>query len=374
MLKIFHTADIHLDAPFSLSDPVEAEKRRTGLRSTFCSMIHAAKRMEADVFLIAGDLFEESFVTKDTATAVLREIESFSSCHFFIIPGNHDPYSENSPYALLSWPENAHIFKSNEVAYFDLPEKNARIYGHAYTSKELTDGIFDGFHVEDGSKINILLAHGFVNLPQSSCNVLMKSDIENSGLDYVALGHVHTGTEFDKAGETYFAYSGCAVGRSFDECGYKSAIIGAISKENGKADVKLGRFKCSDRRFEIMKIDLTGTKSENEALSAIAEKCAEYGEDTSVRIIIDGAVAPDISIDVESVRKVLKMPAYIEIIDNTLPLFDAEKLKADKTVIGAFYRSLEDKLESSDPKIRKTAFLALKYGLAALCGRDINAE
>ncbi len=374
MLKIFHTADIHLDAPFSLSDPVEAEKRRTGLRSTFCSMIHAAKRMEADVFLIAGDLFEESFVTKDTASAVLREIESFPSCHFFIIPGNHDPYSESSPYALLSWPENAHIFKSTEVTYFDLPEKNARIYGHAYTSKELSDGIFDGFRVEDESKINILLAHGFVNMPQSSCNVLMKSDIEKSGLDYVALGHVHAGTEFEKAGDTYYAFSGCAVGRSFDECGYKSAIIGAISKENGKADVKLGRFKCSGRRFEILKIDLTGTKSEAEALSAIAEKGAEYGEDTSLRIIIDGAVAPDISIDTEKVKKVLKMPAYIEIIDNTLPLFDAEKLKADKTVIGAFYRSLEDKLGSSDPKVRKTAFLALKYGLAALCGRDIGAE
>ena len=68
------------------------------------------------------------------------------------------------------------------------------------------------------------------------------------------------------------------------------------------------------------------------------------------------------------------MPSYIELCDNTLPLFDAEKLREDKTVIGAFYRSLEDKLESDDPKIRKTAFLALKYGLAALCGRDIGAE
>ena len=374
MLKIFHTADIHLDAPFSLSDPVEAEKRRTGLRSTFCSMIHAAKRMEADVFLISGDLFEESFVTKDTATAVLREIESFPTCKFFIIPGNHDPYSENSPYSLLSWPENAYIFTSERQTYFDIPEKNARIYGHAYTSKELKDGIFSGFHVDDESKINILLAHGFVNMPQSSCNVLMKSDIEKSGLDYIALGHVHTGDDFEKLGDTYFAYSGCAVGRSFDECGYKSAIIGAISKENGKADVKLGRFKCSDRRFEILKVDLTGAKSTSEALSIIAQKGAEYGEDTSLRIILDGAVSPDISIDTDSVAKVLKMPSYIELCDNTLPLFDAEKLREDQTVIGAFYRSLEDKLESDDPKIRKTAFLALKYGLAALCGRDIGAE
>ena len=44
------------------------------------------------------------------------------------------------------------------------------------------------------------------------------------------------------------------------------------------------------------------------------------------------------------------------------------------TVIGAFYRSLEQKLSSSDPGERKLAYLALKYGLAALCGRDIGGE
>ena len=108
-------------------------------------MILYAKTEKVDMVIISGDLFEESFVTKDTATAVLREIESFPTCKFFIIPGNHDPYSENSPYSLLSWPENAYIFTSESPTFFDIPEKNARIYGHAYTSKELKDGIFSGF-------------------------------------------------------------------------------------------------------------------------------------------------------------------------------------------------------------------------------------
>ena len=202
----------------------------------------------------------------------------------------------------------------------------------------------------------------------------MKSDIENSGLDYVALGHVHSFSEIEKAGKTHFAYSGCAVGRSFDECGYKYAIIGGISKENGVSDVRLGTFKCSDRRFEILKVDITGAKSNSQALSTICEKAEGFGEDTSLRVIIDGAVSPDISVSLDDVRKALRLPSYVELIDNTLPLFDAEKLRGDMTVVGAFYRSLEKKLESPDPKERKTAFLALKFGLAALCGRDIGAE
>lgn len=372
MLKIFHTADIHLDAPFSLSDPVEAEKRRTGLRSTFCSMIHAAKRIEADVFFISGDLFEENFATKDTVNAVIREMESFSSCRFFIIPGNHDPYSENSVYALIKWPENVHIFKDKNPTYVDIPEKNARIYGHAYFGKDIEDGVFSGFKVEDDTKINILLAHGFVNMPQSSCNVLMRSDIENSGFDYIALGHIHTHGGFEKAGKTVFSYPGCAVGRSFDECGYKYAIVGTITKDAREADVRLTTYKCSDRRFEIAKTDISGSRSEEEAFSKIAEATSQYGEDTSLRIILEGAVSPEVQISFEDIRRIVKAPLYVEFFDETLPLFDAESLKNDMTIMGAFYRALEPRLLSDDAAERKLAATALRYGLSALSGRDIN--
>ena len=372
MLKIFHTADIHLDAPFSLSDPVEAEKRRTGLRSTFCSMIHTAKRFEADVFLIAGDLFEENFATKDTVNAVIREMESFSSCRFFIIPGNHDPYCENSVYVLIRWPENVHIFTDKNPTYVDIPEKNARIYGHAYTGKDIEDGIFSGVKVEDDTKINILLAHGFVNMPQSSCNVLMRSDIENSGFDYIALGHIHTHQGFEKAGKTVYAYSGCAVGRSFDECGYKYAIAGTVTKDAREADVRLSAYKCSDRRFEIAKVDISGARSTDAAFDIISEKTAEFGEDTSLRLILTGAVSPEVQIFYDDIRGLIKAPAYIEFFDETLPLFDAEKLKDDMTIMGAYYRALEPRLLSEDENERKKAANALRFGLAALSGRDID--
>ena len=366
MLKIFHTADVHLDAPFSLSDPAEAEKRRTGLRSAFCSMIHAAKRMEADVFLISGDLFESGFVTKDTAAQVLREIESFSSCRFFITPGNHDPYDEASPYKLLSFPQNVSIFTEEKPTYFDVPEKNARIYGHAYLSKEIPDGLFSGFHVEDETKINILMAHGFVDMPQSTCNVLMKNDIEKSGLDYIALGHVHTHGGFEQAGKTVYAYSGCPVGRSFDECGYKGAVVGSIVKEGTAADCRLSMIKTCDKRFEQLRIDLSGAKSTGEALSRIEEKAAGYGEDTALRVTTEGIVSPDVSLTEDELRRTLRLPFYLEWNDSTVPLLDIERLKNDPTVLGAFYRQLEEKLLSDDPVVRKTASLALRYGLSAL--------
>ncbi len=374
MIRIFHTADIHLDAPFSLSDPIEAEKRRTGLRSVFCSMIHTARSMKADVFLIAGDLFEESFVTKDTAEIVLREIAASPECVFFIIPGNHDPYSQSSPYTLLSWPENVRIFTDETPSFFDIPEKNLRVYGHAYHSKTLPGDLFSSFEVEDRSKINILLAHGFVGAPGNSCGVLMKSDIEKSGLDYIALGHVHEGTEVMLLGDTRYAYSGCAVGRSFDECGYKSAIVVDIEKNGEDTLFRSAAVKCCDRRFEILKVDLSGIGEKSEALSVIKELGAQYGDDTALRVVLDGAVSPELSLSREDIKSVIRAPFYLELCDNTLPIYDTESLKCDKTVLGAFYRKLESGLYSEDPTERKKASLALRCGISILCGRDLDLD
>lgn len=368
MVKIFHTADVHLDAPFSLSDPIEAEKRRTELRATFCSLILRAKSFGAQLFLISGDLFEDSFVTKDTAQIVLREIASFPECRFFITPGNHDPYHKSSPYALLRWPENVHIFKDEEPTFVEIPELGVRVYGHAYKDKDLKDGILSRLTSPDDDKINILMAHGYINTPGNSQNALMKSEIEKSVFDYIALGHIHAHGGIEKLGNTTFAYSGCPVGRSFDECGYKCAIYGEIEK--GNANLKT--YRCSERRFEIARITLSGCTDTDSALSVIKDACGSYLDDTALRIIVEGAVSPDVHITVENVRSVVRAPFYLELINNTLPLFDTEKLRQDKTVLGAFFRQIEPQLLSDDIEVRKRASLALRYGLSALCGNDIT--
>ena len=66
MLRILHTGDIHLDSPFSKLDPRLAEQRRQELRRTFVSAMQYAKDKQVDLVLIAGDLFDHGFVTRET--------------------------------------------------------------------------------------------------------------------------------------------------------------------------------------------------------------------------------------------------------------------------------------------------------------------
>ena len=68
MIKIMHTGDIHLDSPFSSLTSRQAEVRRNELRAAFTSMMTYAKMNNTDLLLIAGDVFDAEYVTRETVS------------------------------------------------------------------------------------------------------------------------------------------------------------------------------------------------------------------------------------------------------------------------------------------------------------------
>jgi len=97
MLKILHVADLHLDTVFSLEDVQTAELRRNELRAAFVNLMMFARSKEVDVLLISGDLFDRVRPSKETEEVVLREFSANSRMQIFLSPGNHDPYTPESP-------------------------------------------------------------------------------------------------------------------------------------------------------------------------------------------------------------------------------------------------------------------------------------
>lgn len=368
-MKILHTGDIHLDSPFTSLNPIEAEKRRNALRSAFSSLILYAKTEKIDLFLICGDLFDDECVTKDTCVALCKEMASIPECSFIIIPGNHDPYKENSPYKLVSFPENVYIFTSPDITKVEIGSTGVCVWGSAYLSDTKEGYTMAKAPLIDKSKINILMHHGDLDVASSPYSPISSHQIEESGFDYVALGHIHKGTEIKRAGTTFYAYCGCTCGRDFGECGYKGAIIGEIEK--GKANLKHVRF--SAKRYEIINCDVTGYESFADCIPSIAEKCSPFGDDTLLRVELSGVVSESFGVDTDALRAIVSKPSYLEIKDKTLALLNMKKLKEDKTLAGEYYRALEEKLFSDDEEEKKTASLALKYGLRAIYGLEIKA-
>ena len=375
MAKIIHTADIHLDSPFSLFDVQKAHERKNERREVFFSLIKYAENEKADMMLIAGDLFDSEFVTKNTVGLLCEKFASVPSCKFVIAPGNHDPASEKSPYLKSVFPDNVYIFDRPWIEKKEFPDINVDVYGFGCTGEIFEDNPVRDHIQTDPERINIFIGHvDMLGTKPESCPTMTEDEIARTGCDYAALGHIHKGTEVKKAGKTCYAYSGCLEGGSFDECGAKGAIVLNITKSaRSIAQTDFSYVRFSRRRYEKIEIDATGANSCDDIKSRIRSAAAEknFGRDVLLRVYLTGRVAPEVTLHPERVKSDDAGTYYLEIIDKTAPLLSYEELKSDISIRGALFRELLPKLESPDEKERALAEQALKYGLGALAGEDI---
>ena len=67
-MKILHTADLHLDSAFCGGGETLSQSRRARQREVFKKIFELAVSENCDMVLIAGDLFDTSFVTPETRT------------------------------------------------------------------------------------------------------------------------------------------------------------------------------------------------------------------------------------------------------------------------------------------------------------------
>ena len=374
MIKILHTADLHLDSPFSLKDPETAQAMRRSLRGTFTSAMLFARSENVDIVLISGDVFDTGFASRDTLNLLKSEFEKNPGIRFVIAPGNHDPYTENSPWAKTEFPPNVHIFKSSALNRVSFDDINTDVYGWAFTADTMTVDPLAVKPYLDQSKINILCAHCDIDGPAGGryCSI-SKAELEAAGFDYAALGHIHKGSEtVRKVGKVSFAYPGCLEGRSFDECGQKYALCGRITKEHGLADVELICRPFSQRRFEIVEADVTDANDTADIISAAEEamKAARVTPDVSVRLILCGKVSPSLIISEPFIESSVKGARYVEVCDRTEPLLDYDSFGSDPGIRGAFYRSMKPYLTEGGEREKRIAAKALHAALQALDGSN----
>lgn len=367
MPTFLHTADLHLDTAFSANLSTEqAVLRRGEMLRSFSDMIDRAKSV--DILLIAGDMFESSYTSRETVSFLKRRFSEIPDTRIFICCGNHDPYTASSVYATEEFSDNVHIFKG-EWECVEIPEIKTRVFGASFSKDRdnLTDR-FTGIEKEEGIT-DIILLHGDVvsDNTESSYNPISKSFIENCKADYLALGHIHKRTEVLRLGRTYYAYPGLPEGRGFDECGDMGYYIGVINE--GVADVKFER-SCKRRMFRLS-IDISGAADSFEALDKIKEAVFDKGNENDMyRIYLGGRVSKD-SISFDVIEKEIKgMLYYVELINNTKENYDIEAFASQNNLCGEFVRRMKDVIENADAEEGSVSEDALILGIEVLTGGD----
>lgn len=381
MIKFIHAADLHLDSVFAMEDVQKAALRREELRATFARLIEEAKRFEADLVLIAGDLFDRRYVTKNTLDLAGSLFASFPECKFIISPGNHDFYSPDSVWEKSEMPSNVFVFSSEKLEKFTFENmgkdrETVNVFGYAFTSQSLE---YSPLAAEENicrgreNEINILCAHADIYSRTTTYCPMTVEQIGRSGFDYVALGHVHNGSEILLEKNTYYGYSGSLEGQSFHDLGERGAIFATLKKTDGAAVFSSEFVPLASRVYSVERINVTGASDSGEILekvSAFAQGLS-FDERTLLRLVLSGDVSPSAKVPAESIKALFPNLFLVEIKDETLPLFDCEYLANDLTIKGAFFRELLPHLRSEDAHEREVASKALRYGLAALSGGEV---
>ncbi len=364
-IKILHTADIHLDSPFTAFSPSAAEKRREAVRRSFLRLIEKAREEQVQICLISGDLFDTEFATRDTALMLKNAFASLPSCAFFISPGNHDPFTPASVYASADFPENVHVFKDRQC--IELNDLGVRVFGYGFTSSLYGESTVTGYEIPDDDMINILVCHGDMSGVLSSNGPVTKREIGESKFDYVALGHIHKGTGVCSENGVFYAYPGCLCGRSFDETGIKSALIGTVEKGN----VNLRSVSVAEMRYEVINVDVTDSVSRRNALEMIRASVSDFPAGTVIRVNAVGETDEEYLLSPDELSG--QTECEVHIVDNTRVVVSFTGTESENTLKGVFYRIMEKRISQARPGSEEynTLVKALKYGLTALNEKNI---
>ena len=358
MIRLLHAADLHLDSPFSALAPQQAARRREEQREMVRRLRQECERLSCDVLLLAGDLFDRDFVYRESAELLCAELGKLKA-RVFIAPGNHDPWSPDSVYATLQWPENVHIFCSRSMESVQLPALNLRVCGAAFLEPREA-GLMQGFTVPADGMISVMVLHGDLGNPSSPYNPISEAEIAASGLRYLALGHIHRGEERVIGGVTV-GIPGCAIGRGFDETGVKGALLVELSE----TDCKLTRIPLGGRIYQSLSVPV-----EEDPLSAIEAQLPADPSRDIYRITLTGSCPKP---DLLALRQKLAPRFYsLELVDETLPPLELWHAAGEDNLKGVFLHLLQDIYnQAPDEAERRLAADAARLGLAVMEGREV---
>ena len=369
MLRLLHAGDLHLESPFTAFSPRAAAVRRERRYAALEALLAAGVARGAQLVLLAGDCFDTPTPQAD-AVRRFYDILGALPVPVVIAPGNHDYYSVQGVWTSAARPSNVLVFETPVLSFFDFPALSATVCGFAYV-KENADGpdITPPTGVRAG-RTCVLLAHSDITSPLSPYAPISVGQLERAGYTYAALGHIHKPMPAKQCGKTLAAYSGFFAGRGFDELGRGQARFVEIDGETVRESV----IETEADTFERHVLDCTGAQSGTEVRALITAYLEEQAPapETALRLVLEGDVGLDCHVDTGALAFLGEGLSLFEVVDRTLPLYDAAYLAKAPTIQGAYYRALLPKLNHADAEVRELAAQALRLGLSALAGREVQ--
>lgn len=355
MIKLLHSADWHLDSPIQGRSPEQTALLKQALLRLPHQVAEAARAEGCDLMLLSGDLFDGP-CSLESLQAVADALEE-AAMPVFIAPGNHDYCGPDSPWQSFRWPENVHIFTTDSVQSVGLPDLDCRVYGAAFTGPNAA-GLLSGFRAEGDEAVKLGVFHGDPTQGSSPYCPITAQQIGDSGLDYLALGHIHKRDQL-RSGGTLCAWPGNPMGRGFDELGERGVLIATVD------DACRARFLALDTpRFYDWEREAGQDPS-----AALGTMLPALGNLNFYRITLTGESE---GVDLAALAEEFSRFPNLLLRDRTVPPIDLWASAGEDTLEGAYFRLLQEAMEGQDEQTCRRILLAAKISRQLLEGREVK--
>jgi DNA repair protein SbcD/Mre11 len=386
MLRLVHTADVHLGARHAdLGDQAAAQRERQF--AAFSATVDLAVREKVDLFLIAGDLFDSNTQPRRSVERVGAELKRLGTARIrtVVIPGTHDVYDGSSIYRTYDLPTLSGSLADEDLVTVLTPDRpsvhipscDAVVHGRVFATKRAPHSPLAGLEERDErARWQIGMVHGSIAIPGRTDGdevVVTKEEIGATQLDYLALGHWHSAQQ-GRAGSVTWAYAGAPEPVAVDQDRAGKALLVTLREANGATVVSVEEHQVGRTRFDRFEVDAATVMSQPALAAQLAER-ADPDLVLDVRLV--GIRSDDLDIDTNELEAQLR-PSFhrVRIRDvSVAPLTDGVLPSAD-TIAGAFIRDIEGRITTLEAagQADEAAELrdVLRLGRLLLAGHEVT--
>jgi DNA repair exonuclease SbcCD nuclease subunit len=323
MPRLLHMADVHLGARHDDLGPTAAAQRERQF-AAFARAIEVALAEKVDLVLICGDLFDSNSQPRRSVERAAAELSKLVKRHVpvVVIPGTHDCYEPGSIYRvfdlaeLAGAPPNSGLVTvlTDRRPQVDLGKLGVSVISHVFPAKRAAESPLIGIRAAaeaargDGTKARnwlVGMVHGSIAQPgrfEHDEVIVTEQEIAASGLDYLALGHVHSFRE-GHAGYTMWAYSGAPEPVALDQDGAGQVVLVSLDESDDKRKVSVESRLVGQTRFRRLELDGATVASQ----AALAQQLSELADaDLVLDARIVGVRSPELDLNVDELARQLE--------------------------------------------------------------------
>jgi DNA repair exonuclease SbcCD nuclease subunit len=370
MLKILHTADIHLGTKFSGLGNKGASQREQ-LRATFKSVIATAIDEKVNIVLIAGDLFGANQQPQRNIDLVIEQFNLLNQNNIpvCLIPGTHDSLDSSSIYRKVDFEgkcPNLKIFADENISYKEYPGLDLTVYGKPNLSNKSYVSPLKGLKRSTSSKFHIAMAHGSLYIPEKIAeddHVFRLEEVKVSGMDYLALGHWHRVYSCSEKPPAW--YSGPP--EWIPDQKEKGGVLLISLSDTG--EVKVDPKMLGLRDYDEVEIDVSGVQD----LAKLKARVSEGANQNLVRkATLKGLRDAELIINPEELETELGEKFFhLSVMDKSHPKSGEVTEDEERLIRNRFIKLMKGQIEGLEGEEKDIAENALQYGIALLDGKEV---